>query len=55
MTTTRNAENLSQEKSRYSLIVERMLALALSTKLVEKIRICLKISNELHNAVLHCG
>ena len=37
MTTTTNAENLQQYKSRFSLIVEQILAFAWSTKLVREV------------------
>ena len=52
MTTTTNAENLRQYKSKFSLIVEQILVFALSTNL-GKLRICLRISNEWYNNVLH--
>ena len=42
MTTTTNAENLRQYKSRFSLIIEQILAFPSS----------LQISNELHNDAL---
>ena len=51
MTKTRNAENLRQNKSRISLIVEEIMAFASSTTLVGEI--WLQISNQLHNDVLH--
>ena len=53
MTTTTNAENLLQYRSKFSLIVEQMLTLLRALTLLEKLRICLQMSNELHNDVLH--
>ena len=38
MTTTTNAENLRQYKSRFPLIVEQILAFTSSTDLVEEIK-----------------
>ena len=38
MTTTTNAENLGQYKSRFSLIVEQILVFASSTNLVRKVK-----------------
>ena len=38
MTTTKNAENFCQEKSRISLIVEQILAFNLNTNLVRKVK-----------------
>ena len=52
MTTTTNAENLRQYQSRFSLTVEQILAVAWSTKLLEKLRIYLQVSNELNNDIL---
>ena len=37
MTENTNAENLRQHKSRFSLIVEQILAFALSTNLVREV------------------
>ena len=53
MTTTTNAENLLQYKSKFSLIVEQMLTLLRALTWLEKLRICLQMSNELHNDDLH--
>ena len=38
MTTTKNAENLQQYKSTFSLIVEQILAFDLSTNLVREVK-----------------
>ena len=38
MTTTTNAENLRQYKSRFSLIVEQILAFASSTNLITEVK-----------------
>ena len=38
MTTSANAENLRQYKSRFSLIVEQILAFASSTRLVREVK-----------------
>ena len=46
MTMATNAKNLWQYKSRFSLIIEQILA-------IEKLRICLQISNLFHNNVLY--
>ena len=53
MTMTTNAENLQQYKSRFSLIVEQILAFISSTNLAREIKNLSPISNELHNDVLH--
>ena len=45
MTTTKNAENLQQYKSTFSLIVEQIWAL----NWLEKLRIFLQITSEFHN------
>ena len=52
MTTTTNAENLQQYKSRFSLTVEQILGSLRVVTGLEKSRIYLQISNELHNDVL---
>ena len=52
MTTATNAKKLKQLKSRFSLIVEQILAFALSTNLV-KAKKFLQSLNESHNDVLH--
>ena len=52
MTTITNAENFRQYKSRFSLIVEQILAFTLSTNLDKEVKISLEISNELHNNAL---
>ena len=38
MTTTTNVKNLPQYKSRFSLIVEQILALTLTTSLVREVK-----------------
>ena len=52
MTTTANAENLQQYKSRFPPRVEQVLAFARTLACLEKLRISLQISNEFHNDVL---
>ena len=52
MTTTTNVKILPQYKSRFSLIVEQILPLTLTTSLVREVK-NLQISNKLHNEVLH--
>ena len=52
MTTITNAENLRQYKSRFSLIVEQIWLSLGSLNWLEKLRIYLQISNELHNDIL---
>ena len=51
MTTITNAEQLRQYKSRFPVIVEQILAFASSTNL-EKLRVCLQMSNDLYDDVL---
>ena len=51
--TTTNAEYLRQYKRRFSLIIEQMVVFALNPNLVSKLGICLQISKELLNDVLH--
>ena len=53
MTTTINVENFHQYKSRFSVTVEQILAFALTTNLVRKVKNLSPISNKLHNNVLH--
>ena len=53
MTTIKNAENLRQYKSTFSLAVEQMLALASSTNWVKEVRTLTSNFRELHNDVLH--
>ena len=52
MTTITNAENLRQYKSRFSLIVEQIWLSLGALNWLEKLRIYLQISNELHNDIL---
>ena len=49
MTTITNAKKFQQYKSRFILIVEKILVFSSNTKLVrENRKICLHISNKLH-------
>ena len=46
-----NVKTLRQYKSRFSLIVEQILAFTWSNNFVREVKICLQISHELHNDV----
>ena len=48
MTVIRNAENLRQYKSRFSLIAKQMLAFASSANMVREVRKVSLNSDELH-------
>ena len=52
MTTTTNVENFCQYKSRFSLIVEQILAFALTTSLVRKVKNLSSSFKRVHNSVM---